>query len=182
MIVSAPTPSFTREIEMELSHRKHLTDTQKQEAITWMQEILATQTLAGSPLPSWLTCHIYVNNEPKIAIGGQWHLSGSVLYCGQECSYMSQSERIGALANIAAALQLQVPNLLEMVTGHFVRMVQQAYTCSVGAVVQPESGHPPTRIAFSYTRAETAVEIQGTWRTSNGEEVRVDETWTIMTL
>jgi hypothetical protein len=181
-----------KERNMQIKLTPTMTTAKKRTAKAWLTAQLANPELADSTVAmGWMAGNIaiYVNDQPKVLTNGYWsaaelNRTSQAGHFTVACGYFDtghgappKPERLAILGGIIHAVGLW-DELTEQYSAAMGRVLLDSYhSCFLDMVEAPK---PATKMAFSGDKQQVALQFTDepdAWFLSNGEPVKVDDSW-----
>lgn len=169
---------------MQLSLLPKLTDGEKASMAEWLRATLATPELTQSnvtfPLSSG-RLGIYVDGTLKqLARNEYWQIDSASIYIGYRSNrnhMVPLTDRLAVLGAIIGMADLWA-ELGELYMATLARVLVSSYRTLMSGLIQTEA--EVTGLAFSEARGLVAALINDRFHLPNGEEIEVDDSWTVI--
>lgn len=149
------------------------------DATIFLTRILDSSTLSGWSIPSSIKGVIYINNTPRHLAQGSWQIDGSVVYVASSSELVEPLTRIAiltAIANLTGVIEN--PAIVEKISTRLTQAISESVRSVYAGIVR--STQQPTRLAVNTVLAQVAAEINGSWFTTSGSPVEVNDSWIVM--
>ena len=176
--LNAPIPP-QKETLMDISLQPTDNTIRLRDATQFLTRILDSPQLSGWNIPISIRGVLYINNTPRLIHQGSWQLDESTIYLAGSASLVEPLTRIAiltAIANMTGAIEN--PTIVEKISARLSQAISEAVRSTYSGIVR--SAQRPNRLAVNTALAQVAAEINGTWLTTSGAPVEVNNSWIIM--